>query len=205
MWLQSIIPSWTQTLGMAELFNPGEKRITRGDGWDLTPGKFKWEMSYKVWISEKRLTTRINKKKWWLLQLLTAPNRDQMLFWVCDGGRQFLGLCQRGHGQNPTVRCQQRQLTHLQAGSGLDFTLLHITFATLAIPLWMRQLAIASCAMAHSLLPYPHTCCVSCHHGAGPSAIPWGPAVLHKTFNPTFIGKGRNGQSHWHWQGPIDS
>lgn len=31
-----------------------------------------------------------------------------------------------------------------QAGPGSDFTLLQIGFATLATPLWIRQLAIAS-------------------------------------------------------------
>lgn len=116
-------------------------------------------MSYKLLISERRLTTRINKqKKWCLLQLLTSPDRDQMFFWVCSGGRQLLGLCQRGHGWNSTVRCQQQQLAHPQAGSSSDFSLLQIGFVTLVFPLWTRQLSVASSplpALVHNLLPHP--------------------------------------------------
>lgn len=90
--------------------------------------------------------------------------------------KAVLGALQRGHGWNSTVRCQQRQLIYTQGGSCSDFTLLHTTFATLATPLWdSLSLLTVPWPTAYCHIPaYP--CCASCHHGAGPSAIPWGPA-----------------------------
>lgn len=57
----------------------------------------------------------------------------------------------------------------------------------------------------------PSTCCMSCLHGAGSSAIPWGPACHFVSCcsswppYPSSAGKGRNGQFCWCWQGPMDS
>jgi len=125
-----------------------------------------------------------------------------MLFWVCDVGRQLLGLSPKGDtgemlqsgvssGNFLTLRLDQAQilpcsrlaLRHFPSLSGWD---------SLPLPV---------------LTFLPHTYL----HGAGPGDIPWGPSCHFASccspwpLYPLSTWKGRAGQCHWCWQGPMDS